>query len=206
VSAAPGTDRPGIPQHGRAPLNDDILMQRAAGGDGHAFRLLVRRYEREIHNYFFRSTGSVEDAEDLTQQCFVNLFGSLSRYRKTASVRTFLYRIAHNLAVSFARRAGPPVSLDALLEAGYDPPDSGEGPEDAAAAAQLGHSYLEALKALPSEWRSVIELRAGRGLSYREIAGAIGKSEAAVESILFRARERLAGDLARFLPGGRERR
>jgi RNA polymerase sigma factor (sigma-70 family) len=58
------------------------------------------------------------------------------------------------------------------------------------------------LKDLPAEWRSVVELRAGRGLSYREIAAAIGKSEAAVESILFRARERLAGELAPFLEGG----
>lgn len=187
-------------------MNDDILMQRAAGGDEHAFRLLVQKYGGEIYNYFLRSTGSVEDAEDLTQQCFANLYGSLPRYRKTASVRTYLYRIANNLAISFSRRAGPPVSFDALLEAGYDPPDPGGGPEDAAAEAQLRQSYLEALKRLPVEWRSVVELRAGRGLTYREIAGAVGKSEAAVESILFRARERLSSDLAPYLPGREERR
>lgn len=204
--SAPGRrsrpDFPEIPVHGRTSLDDDILMRRAADGDEHAFRLLVKRYNGEIYNYFLRSTGSVEDAEDLAQQCFVNLFGSLPRYRRTASLRTFLYRIANNLAVSFSRRAGPPASLDALLEAGYDPPDRGGGPEERAVAVQLRKAYLAALQRLPVEWRSVVELRAGRELSYREIADAIGKSEAAVESILFRARERLAKDLARYRPGG----
>jgi len=78
------------------------------------------------------------------------------------------------------------------------PPEGGGGPEGAAEAWQLRRSYLEALKCLPAEWRSVVELRAGLELSYREIAEAIGKSEAAVESILFRARERLARDLAPY--------
>lgn len=184
-------------------MNDDILMQRAAQGDEHAFRLLVGRYGGEIHTYFLRSTGSIEDAEDLTQQCFVNLFGSLPRYRKTASVRTYLYRIAHNLAVSFSRKAGPPDSLDALIDAGYEPPAAGTGPEEATMASRLRSDYLKAFKRLPAEWRSVVELRVGRGLSYREIAGAIGKTESAVESILFRARERLARDLAPYLEDGR---
>lgn len=183
-------------------MDDDILMQRAAGGDEHAFRLLVRRYGGEIYNYFLRSTGSAEDAEDLTQQCFTNLFGSLPRYRRTASVRTYLYRIANNLAISFSRRPSPPASLDALLEAGYDPPNPGAGPDESAAQAQLRRAYLHALQKLPAQWRSVVELRAGRELSYREIAGVVGKSEAAVESILFRARERLAKELAPFLRGG----
>ena len=69
-------------------------MQRVKEGDSEAFRQLVERYNGEIYNYFIRSTGSVEDSEDLTQQCFVNLYNSLDRYKRKASIRTFLYRIA----------------------------------------------------------------------------------------------------------------
>ncbi len=75
-------------------------MQRVKEGDSEAFRQLVERYKGEIYNFFIRSTGSVEDSEDLTQQCFVNLYNSLDRYKRKASIRTFLYRIATNLAIS----------------------------------------------------------------------------------------------------------
>ena len=170
-------------------MEDEILMEKAAGDDMDAFRSLVERHKNGVYNYFVRSTGSVEDAEDLTQQCFVNLYRSLPRYRKKAAFTTFLYRIASNLAVSFSRKRKPPVSLDALMEAGYDRP----GPMD------LSRAYLRALEELPPEWRDMIELRVGKGLSYKEIAEVKGKSTGAVESILFRARSRLAEALGPYL-------
>jgi len=182
-------------------VEDDILMQRAAGGDRHAFRLIVERHGAGIYNYFVHSTGSIEDAEDLTQQCFINLYRSLGRYRKTAALRTFIFRIAHNLAVSHSRRKAPPLSLDLLLEQGYDLPAQGDDPDELAAADELQRAYRKALAELPAEWRSIVELRVGRELVYREIAAVTGRSEAAVESILFRARERLSRRLAAFRGG-----
>jgi RNA polymerase sigma-70 factor (ECF subfamily) len=182
-------------------LDDDSLIRRAKGGDSEAFRQLVERYEHEIYNYFIRSTGSVEDSEDLTQQCFVNLYNSLGRYRRRASVRTFLYRIATNLAISFSRRRKSPVSLDILVEGGYDPlsrSPSGR-PEDIAYARELRGAYLDALARLPAEWSLILDLRIGKELSYKEIADSVGRSVSSVESILYRARERLAAELAPLL-------
>lgn len=182
-------------------MEDEILMQRAADGDMEAFRSLVERHKNGVYNYFMRSTGSVEDAEDLTQQCFVNLYRSLPRYTKKAAFTTFLYRIASNLAVSFSRKRKPPASLDALMEAGYDRPGPAarSGPAEMAEAMDLSRAYLRALEELPPEWRDIIELRAGKGLSYKEIAEIRGKSTGAVESILFRARSRLAEALEPYL-------
>ena len=84
--------------------DDAALMKRVAQGEAGAFRLIVERYEKRIYNFFVRSTGSREDAEDLTQQLFLNLYDSASRYKPRSSFKTFIYRIASNLAVSFSRK------------------------------------------------------------------------------------------------------
>jgi RNA polymerase sigma-70 factor (ECF subfamily) len=179
-------------------------MQRAKEGDSEAFRQLVEGYSGEIYNYFIRSTGSVEDSEDLTQKCFINLYNSLGRYRRSASLRTFLYRIATNLAISFSRKRKSPLSLDLLVEGGYDPASvsSSDRPEDIAHARELQRAYLEILAKLPAEWALILDLRIAREMSYKEIADSVGRSVSSVESILFRARERLSAELAPYL--GRE--
>ncbi len=182
-------------------MEDDILMQRVKEGDSEAFRQLVERYQGEIYNYFIRSTGSVEDSEDLTQQCFVNLYNSLDRYKRKASIRTFLYRIATNLAISFSRKRKSPLSLDILVEGGYDPASSSSSdrPEDLAYARELQKAYLDALAKLPTEWALILDLRIGKELSYKEIAESVGRSASSVESILFRAREKLSEEMAPYL-------
>lgn len=186
-------------------------MQRAKGGDHDAFRRLVEIYKSEIYNYFIRSTGSIEDSEDLTQHCFVNLYNSLDRYRRSASLRTFIYRIATNLAISFSRKRKSPLSLDLLIEGGYNPASqsSTDRPEDLIHARELQKAYLEALAKLPAEWSLILDLRIGKELSYKEIADTAGRSVSSVESILFRAREKLSAGMAPFLsredtgpPGG----
>ena len=186
--------------------DDAVLMQRVAEGDTDAFRLIVERYERPIYNFFLRSTGSREDSEDLAQQLFLNLYDSASRYEPRSSFKTFIYRIASNLAISFSRKRKlrRSLSLEQLSETGFEPVSGRPGADPAREyeRKELGRRYREALLRLPAEWRTAIELRAGRELSYREIAEAMGKSVPAVESMLFRARERLARELGRS--GGKE--
>jgi RNA polymerase sigma-70 factor (ECF subfamily) len=184
-------------------LEEDILIQRAREGDTGAFRKLVEQYQAEIYNYFIRSTGSIEDSEDLTQQCFINLHCSLDRYSKKASIRTFLYRIATNLAISFSRKRRSTLSLDILVQGGYEPESSSQSdPEDLAYAGELQKAYLHALACLPAEWALILDLRIGKELSYKEIAESVGRSVSSVESILFRARERLSEEMGPYLERG----
>jgi RNA polymerase sigma-70 factor (ECF subfamily) len=168
-------------------LEDDILIQRAKEGDQEAFRRFVERYSGEIYNYFIRSTGSVEDSEDLTQQCFVNLYNSLENYRRSASVR----------------KRKSPLSLDLLVERGFDPASQSpaDSPEDLAHAVEIRKAYVEALATLPAEWGLILDLRVGKEMSYKEIADAVGRSVSSVESVLFRARERLSDKMAPYLEG-----
>jgi RNA polymerase sigma-70 factor (ECF subfamily) len=182
-------------------MDDDAdLMRRIAEGESDAFRVLVERYEKIAYRFFLRLVGSPEDAEDLTQELFVAIFRSAARYRPDAPFTSFFYRIASNLSASHLRkrklRAAP--SIDDMAARGIDV-ESTRHEDDPALAfggREMRRRYEAALAGLPRDWRIALELRVTGELTYEEIAAAMGRSVKAVESILVRARERLAGKLA----------
>lgn len=185
-------------------MRDDAELMRGAGaGDAQAFRELVERHERAAYNFFLRLVRNPHDAEDLVQELFLAIWKSAARYRPEAPFRAYLFRIASNLATSHLRRSSyrGAASVDELEESGRETATS--RPEDDPARtyemSELRRRYEAALGRLPAEWRIALELRVGREMSYQEIARAMGKSVPAVESILVRARERLAAEL-----GGRQ--
>ncbi len=175
-------------------------MQLVSRGAGEALRELVLRYQKPAFNFFLRLTASVEDAEDLTQELFLRIHRAAPRYRPDAPFRTYLFRIASNLAMSHLRkrRVRGSLSIDEMLESGVDFPSTRHADDPAAGfdGREAAKRYLGALQRLPADWRLAMELRVGRELSYEEIAESMKKSVSAVESILFRARERIAEDLA----------
>jgi len=185
---------------------DADLMLRVARGESDAFRTLVERFEKPSYNFFLRLTGSSEDAEDLTQELFVALFRTARKYRSEAPFKSYFYRIASNMAASHMRKRKirAASSIDAMMEGGFDVASQRheDDPEASYHSREIRRRYEAALADLPREWRIAIELRVARELSYEEIAGAMGKSVAAVESILYRARERLAEEMGR--QGGAE--
>ncbi len=178
--------------------DDATLMRRIAGGDSAAFRALVERYEKAGYRFFLRLTGNAEDAEDLTQELFVAIFRSAGRYRSEAPFKAFFYRIASNLSASHLRkrklRAAP--SIDEMAEQGIDVASTRheDDPALTLGGRETRRRYEEALAGLPRDWRVALELRVTGELTYEEIADAMGKSVSAVESILVRARERIAGE------------
>jgi RNA polymerase sigma-70 factor (ECF subfamily) len=178
---------------------DAELMRRVSLGDAQAFRELVRRYEKPMYNFFFRLSRAAEDAEDLTQELFVALYRGSARYRPDAAFKAYIYRIASNLAASHLRKSKlrTTVSMDEMAEQGVEVASRGGGEDPAAAleAEEMRERYEAVLARLPRAWRIAIELRMGGELSCREVAVAMGKSLSSVESILFRARERIAREL-----------
>jgi RNA polymerase sigma-70 factor (ECF subfamily) len=181
-------------------MDDDArLMQLVSRGDREAFRVILERYEKAVFNFFLRLTGSVEDSEDLAQELFIRIYRSAPRYRPAASFRTFLYTIASNLAMSHLRKRKlrRSVSIEEMIESGIDVVSQryADSPAATLAGREMERRYVKALSRLPEEWRVAIELRVGMELSYEEIAAAMGKSVSAVESILYRARERIAGEM-----------
>lgn len=188
-------------------MDDDSLMLRVRKGDSHAMRILVERYQGPLYAFFMRSLSHPDDSEDLTQQTFIRLYGASYSPRASSSFKAFLYRIAGNLLIDHRRRQGGrrEVELEQADGPGTAPFAYGSGisPEDRTSAAELEEAYRSALQELPEQWRTVLDLRVSGEMTYKEIAGVTGLSVSAVESILFRARERLSGELGEFRKGGR---
>lgn len=187
-------------------MDDRTLIRRIGKGDEHAFRILADRYRRPLYNFFLRSGASIEDSEDLLQQLFMKLIGGSYEIREDASFKTYIYRVAANLLIDHMRRSRRVDFVDFEGLSGDEeiagPRAARPLPDEEAETSQLRERYAAALETLPAPWRTVLELRVTAEMSYKEIAESTGLTIGAVESILFRARERLSRMLREFGPGG----
>src|ERR1041385_1798333 len=85
-------------------LADGELVKTAIAGREASFEELVRRYQRPIAAYVYRMVGDYDAALDLTQEVFIKVYNSLSRYRSEFKFSTWIYKIAHNAAIDHLRR------------------------------------------------------------------------------------------------------
>lgn len=160
-----------------AAVSDEELMAAYVGGDRSAFAELFRRYAPRLQRLMQRDLGGAEDAHDLVQQTFLQLHRARRDFRAGAKLRPWLFTIALNLKRQHFRRLGrrPETSLSA--EEGHEPAAPGGNPE-----ARVGDVQLRAaLLRLPEAQREVIVLHWFEGLTFREIAEAVGASQPAVK-------------------------
>jgi len=85
-------------------MDDHSLIEATRTGDEAAFKELVRRYSNQITNYVYRMLEDYDRAVDLAQETFVRVYFNIERYQATYSFSTYIYRIAHNLAISELRK------------------------------------------------------------------------------------------------------
>ncbi len=163
----------------------DAALVAAAAETPEAFGLLYDRYLAGVYRYVLARTGSREDAADLTQLTFARAFHSLSGYRPgRAPFVAWLFRIARNTVTDAHRRRRITVSLDGLPEVLVSA--NGLGPEELAEKRERLDRLRGLLAAISRPKRELLALRFGSGLSVREIAPIVGKSEAAVKKQLTR--------------------
>jgi len=188
----------------RMPLEEELL-RRCARGEESAYRELVERLEKPLINFLYRFVGDRQAAEDLFQETFVRVIRRLGDFRPEASLTTWVYTIARNLALDSlkSRRRHREVSLDrpAAGEGGRIISfkealrSEGRGPAVEAEETEAGFRVARALAGLRPAKREALVLRVYAGLSYAEIARIVG---APVGTIKFRVHEAL-GDLSRAL-------
>ena len=191
------------------PPDDGALVRAARNGDMAAFETLVSRHERRIYSLARRITGSVEDAQDVTQQAFISALRNLSRFRETAAFSTWLTTIAVNAALRTVRkrRGLPTQSLDEATSP--DPTgriphpdfiaDWRETPDQLLQRAETRHLLDAAIAGLDPGHRAVFLLRDVEELSVRDTAKALRITEANVKVRLLRARLHLREHLTRAL-------
>ena len=164
---------------------DQLLIERAKV-QGESFGELYRKYSRRVYYYFWYRVGCRQDvAEDLMQETFIRAFRHLGRFEpRNAPYISFLLTVAHNLLVDYYRK---PKTLS--LELAEDIPIEIMGDLENASDAAL---LKQAIGELPQKEKDVVTMKYQDGLSVREIATVMKKSENAVRLILCRTRKKLA--------------
>src|SRR2546428_12057661 len=174
-------------------IADQELVASAVTGLEGGFEELVRRYQRPISAYVYRMVGDYEAALDLTQEIFIKVYGSLSRYRPEFKFSTWIYKIAHNAAIDHLRRnVGRERSLINGTESdNYDLPIECEGlsPEQQSEREERRMEIESVVRSLPTAYRELIVLRHSQDLTYEEIVDVTGLPLGTVKNRLFRARE-----------------
>jgi len=184
---------------------DRADMERLATGHDAALNDLMERHAGPLYQFLFRMLNHEEDANDFAQETFARVYRYRERY-DGGKFTTWLYTIASNLARSEYRRRGrhPNVSLNAqsadegktigdTLQAG------GGGPSEQAESAERERAVRQAVDGLPMELREAVVLCEWEEMSVADAAAVLNSTKKAVESRLYRARQKLREQLARWL-------
>ncbi|HJV84808.1 MAG TPA: sigma-70 family RNA polymerase sigma factor [Noviherbaspirillum sp.] len=174
-------------------LDDLACVTLAQRGDGKAFSELVRRYQDRIYRFLLRLTRSPDDALELTQDTFLRAYQALERWQPDALFRTWLFRIARNIAFDRLRRDKLVEFVE--LEPDVDLPDTAAGPEAIVETAQRLRQLETALERLPAGHREILLLREIEDMTYDEIAEVLNLNAGTVKSRLARARSALLDKL-----------
>ena len=191
------------------------LLELATAGDQNAFRELVEPHRSELHLHCYRILGSIQDAEDALQETLLAAWQGLKRFERRSSVRTWLYSVATNRALTVRRAATrgpraelsmpPNVSLpeptrriepvwlepypDVMLDADLESPPGPEARYEAKESISL--AFVTALQLLPARQRAVLILRDVLGFRANEVAEMLDSTVGSVTSALKRARATL---------------
>lgn len=197
-----------IEQLSVAEMDDHSLLAATLAGEETAFAELHRRYKNQITNYVYRMLDDYDRAVDLAQETFVRVYRSAERYQATYSFSTYIYRIAHNLAISElrTRKRRKLFSLPTF----FSDKDSEEieveiedkrqqMADDAMIADERRAAVARAIASLPEKYRAALVLCDMEEKSYEEISAVLDLPVGTVKSRINRARNLLKEKLREYL-------
>lgn len=167
-----------------------LLLARAQAGDERAFRELIEPYRRALYVHAYRMLGSLDDAEDVTQDTLLRVWRALGRFEPRASLQTWLFRIATNVCLDeIERRPRRPEPVDPFPDDLRGVADTLTYEPSARYALREGMelALLAAIQLLPGRQRAVLILRDVLGFSARETAEALETTPVSIDSALQRA-------------------
>jgi RNA polymerase sigma-70 factor (ECF subfamily) len=182
---------------------DRALIEQAKSGSQIAFRTLVERHQRRAFAIALGLVRDEQDAREIVQEAFLRVYRGLAQFHGGSSFFTWHYRIVTNLSIDLMRKpARRETQLDEAreLEEGSEIPLvarlDGADPLDVVRRGEIRERIQRALDALPPYHRGVILMRELEGMSYEEMAEAMGVSKGTIMSRLFHARQKLQRALA----------
>jgi RNA polymerase sigma-70 factor (ECF subfamily) len=174
------------------------FLDRLRAGDAQAFEELVVRYQHRVFGVALRMVANAAEAEEIAQEAFLRAHRGLAEFRGDAKLSTWLYAITSRLCLnrlSSSERRLVRQGDETLLRLAHQ----GRGPDAALEQSEVEAALHRAIAELPEERRIVVVLRDLEGLSYDDIAAALGLEPGTVRSRLHRARMDLKDKMERFL-------
>ena len=180
--------------------NEAELIERAKLGDAQAFQALYDKHKRRVYSLCLRMTANTAEAEDLTQEAFLQLYRKIGTFRGESAFSTWLHRLSVNVVLMQLRRKSlPVVSLEETTQGEEDTPKKDFGAEDLALSdeycASLGSidrlQLQKAVDDLPPGYRTIFVLHDVEGYEHNEIATIVGCSIGNSKSQLHKARMKL---------------
>ncbi|HEV7218898.1 MAG TPA: sigma-70 family RNA polymerase sigma factor [Terriglobales bacterium] len=185
-----------------------MLVRRCIAGEAAAWEEIVRRYHKRIYNICYRFSGSPDQAQDLTQEVFIKMYGSLKSYdSQRAAFMTWMTTITRNLLVDYFRKSKQDRATDSLdtvpsehedaMPLSERIPDRTPTPDATAQSRETKEAVHRALQKLSPDLREAVILRDLQDMDYREIATVLRVPEGTVKSRINRGRAELARLLQR---------
>jgi len=177
----------------QARLSEAEAIEKAKQGDAQAFEVLYNLHKRRVYSLCLRMTANAAEAEDLTQEAFLQLYRKIATFRGESAFSTWLHRMAVNVVLMRLRKKGlPVVPLEETIETEEEAPKKELGGEDAKLAGSIERLQLErAIERLPPGYRTIFVLHDVEGYEHNEIAGIVGCSIGNSKSQLHKARLKL---------------
>ena len=174
-------------------LSEARAIERAKSGDAEAFEVLYNLHKRRVYSLCLRMTANTAQAEDLTQEAFLQLFRKIGTFRGESAFSTWLHRMAVNVVLMHLRKKGlPVVSLEETIETEEEAPRKELGAQDPVLAGSVDRLQLQrAVEDLPPGYRTIFVLHDVEGYEHNEIAGLVGCSIGNSKSQLHKARMKL---------------
>lgn len=178
-------------------LEEHLLITDLKNRSEAAFRHLVETYQKQVYNTVLSLIQNNDEAEDIAQEVFMEVFRSIESFREDASLSTWIYRIATTKSLEVIRKKKTQkrfAFISSLFgkndELIHQPPDF-EHPGIVAENKELAQNLFAAISKLPDNQRIAYTLVNVEGLSYQETAGAMSITKSSVESLIFRAKGNL---------------
>lgn len=186
-------------------MDEKLLIEGLRRGDPNSLEHLFNIYKDKVYNTAISYVQNAEDAEELTQDVFIEAFRSINKYKGESSLSTWIYRITVNKSLDFIRYTKRKKRFAVFTN--LFNPQSGEQQIDVTDFVHPGTEIenkeqsthlFKALEKLPENQKSAFILSKIEGLSYAEISAVMKLSLSSIESLLFRARQNLKKSLSKY--------
>lgn len=175
----------------------DIIRELESGDKERAATAFMRKYQNFVFNTAMRYLKSYDDAEDATQEVFINALKNIKKFREESSLKTWLYRITFNVCSNFLRKKKilgifqnkPEEDIEDEI---YNIADESRNPEEKFIDNEYEEKFLKLLMKLPEKQRETFSLRYFDDMPYEEISKILGTSVGGLKANYFQATKKLA--------------